>query len=150
MADRRNYYHLQVVTEDELDQGFDGLEQADWNLASDVGITGIIAGATPVQHDPAPNLTIDLDGPVRGYDGLGRRVFIGTDQVVDCSVDLNGVSTQVQTPGNERYLSVFARFARNQQDESSPSQTSRLKRLMTMPMRRPLPLRLDSNSKILS
>jgi len=117
MADRRNYYHLQVVTEDELDQGFTGLEQADWNLASDVGITGIISGATPVQHAPAPNLTIDLDGPARGYDGLGRRVFIGTDQVVDCSVDLLGVATQVQTPGNERYISLFARFARNLQDE---------------------------------
>jgi len=117
MADRRNYYHLQTVAEDELDQGFAGLEQADWNLAADVGITGIISGATPVQHDPVPNLTIDLDGPARAYDGLGRRVFIGTDQVVDCSEDLLGVPTQVETPGNERYISVFARFARNQQDE---------------------------------
>ena len=116
MADRRDFYFHQRVTEGELDAAFDGVEQATWDLAKDIGVTGIISGAVPTQSDP-PDLTIQLTGPAKGHDGYGRRLYIGTETEVDCSVDENGVSTAVAAPGNERYLSVFMEFDRLLSDE---------------------------------
>lgn len=117
MADRRDYFFKQRVTESELDAGFEKLEEAGWNLAADIGIYGIISGAVPTQHSPVANLTIDLTGPAKSYDRFGRRVYLGTDQNVDVSVDENGVPTTVATVGHERWLAVFVGFDRNLDDE---------------------------------
>lgn len=117
MADRRDYFFKQRVTESELDAGFEKLEEAGWNLAADIGIYGIISGAVPTQHSPIANLTIDLTGPAKSYDRFGRRVYLGTDQNVDVSVDENGVPTTVATAGHERWLAVFVGFDRNLDDE---------------------------------
>lgn len=116
MADRRDFYFRQRVTEGELDDAFDGLENALWQLAEDVGMVGIIAGATPTENAP-PDLSILLDGPSTSYDKLGRRVYFGAQQTVDCSIDENGVSTAVANPGNERWVSVFLEFDRVLADE---------------------------------
>lgn len=116
MADRRDYYFRQRVTEGELDAGFDGLENAIWQLAEDVGIVGIIAGATPTENAP-PDLSILLDGPSTSYDKTGKRIYFGAQQTVDCSIDENGVSTSVANPGNERWVSVFLEFDRVLADE---------------------------------
>lgn len=92
------------------------LEQADRNLATDIGFRGIISGATPTQHEPVPDLTIDLTGPSTAYDRLGQRIFIGTDSTVDLSLDHQGIPTAVQASGNERWLGVFIRFDRKLSD----------------------------------
>ncbi len=97
----------QKVTEAELDLAFDLLEKADRNLAADLGIYGIISGAAPTQHSPVPDLTVDLTAPARAYDNLGQRIFFGTGQVVDCSVDHAGIPTEVPVAGQERWLGVF-------------------------------------------
>ncbi|MDJ0766542.1 MAG: hypothetical protein QNJ97_26445 [Myxococcota bacterium] len=112
MADRCDFYFRQKVTEAELDLAFELLEKADRDLASDIGIYGIVSGADPMPHSPVPDLTIDLAAPGRAYDHLGQRIFFGTDQRVDCSIDYTGIPTQVSTAGNERWLGVFLRFDR--------------------------------------
>ena len=50
--------------------------------------------------------------PARAYDHVGQRIFFGTDQNVDCSVDHAGIPTEVSSSGNERWLGVFLRFDR--------------------------------------
>jgi hypothetical protein len=112
MAHRTEYYFRQRVTEAELDLGFALLEQADRDLAADLNIYGIIAGAGPAPHLPVPDLTVDLTAPARAYDHLGQRMFFGTGQTVDCAVDLVGIPTDVATAGNERWLGIFLRFKR--------------------------------------
>ena len=112
MSGRLSYYWRQRVSEAELNLGFELLEQADHDLAADLGVHGIVTGAVPTQHDPVPDLRIDLTGPTKAYDRLGRRVFVGTGETLDCSVDHEGIPTEVTQPGNERWLGVFLRFDR--------------------------------------
>jgi hypothetical protein len=112
MADRTDFYFRQKVTEAELDLAFALLEKADRNLAADIGVYGIISGAEPTPHAPVPDLTIDLNAPGRAYDNLGQRIFFGTGQVVDCSVDHTGIPIEVPVAGQERWLGVFLRFDR--------------------------------------
>ena len=116
MADRVDFYFRQRVTEAELDLAFALLEKADRDLAADLNIYGVIAGAVPAPHAPVPDLTIDLTAPARAYDNLGQRMFFGTGQTVDCAVDLVGIPTDVATAGNERWLGVFLRFKRQLSD----------------------------------
>ncbi len=114
--DRFNFYYRQKVTEAELDAALSAAERADWNLAADIGVTGVISGGTVVQHDPVPNKTVDITGPLKSYDRTGRRVFIGAGVPLDLSVDEDGVSTDVDVFGNERWLSVFVAFDRSLSD----------------------------------
>ena len=116
MADRVDFYFRQRVTEAELDLAFALLEKADRDLAADLNIYGIIAGAVPAPHSPVPDLTVDLTAPARAYDNLGQRMFFGTGQTVDCAVDLVGIPTDVATAGNERWLGIFLRFKRQLSD----------------------------------
>jgi hypothetical protein len=112
MAARLDYFFRQRVTEAELDLGFELLEQADRNLAADIGLHGVVSGAVPSPHSPVADLSIDLTAPGRAYDHLGQRIFFGTGQTVDCSVDLSGIPTEVGSAGNERWMGVFLRFRR--------------------------------------
>jgi hypothetical protein len=112
MADRLDYYFRQRVTEAELDLGFSLLEKAVHNLAADLRIYGVVSGGVPSPHSPVPDLSIDLTAPARAYDNLGQRLFFGTGQTLDCSVDLSGIPTDVSSAGNERWLGVFLRFKR--------------------------------------
>ncbi len=110
MAERRDYYFGQLVTEDELDDGFAGLEQADRDLAVDLGLIGVTTGMTVSQHTPQ-NLTVDVSGG-QGYDQDGQRLNIASTQVVDVSTDSSAVATTVAVAGNEKWVSLFVKFAR--------------------------------------
>jgi hypothetical protein len=112
MSSGRDFYHRQRVTEAELDEAFDALEQADRDLASDLSIQGVISGAVAVPHSPVPDLTIDLTAPGRAYDRLGRRIFIAAGQRVDVSRDVNNLPTQVPQAGQERWVGIYIRFSR--------------------------------------
>ncbi|ATB45935.1 hypothetical protein [Corallococcus macrosporus] len=112
MSNRLDFFFRQRVTEAELDLAFAQLEQADRNLASDLGVHGVISGAVPAPHSPVPNLSVDLTAPGRAYDNLGQRIFFGTGQTVDCAVDLSGIPTDVSTSGSERWVGIFLRFTR--------------------------------------
>src|ERR1700687_1922497 len=112
MANRLDYYFRQRVTEAELDLGFAELEQADQNLAADLGFVGVLANAVVSQHAPVPDLTVDVSGPGAILDGLGQRIFFSALQNVDASKDENGVSTGVSGAGKEKGVSVFVKFDR--------------------------------------
>jgi len=112
MADRTDFYFRQRVTEAELNLAFELLEKADRNLAADIGVYGIISGAEPSEHQPVPDLTVDLVAPGRAYDHVGQRIFFGADQTVDCAVDHAGIPTDVSSSSNERWLGVFLKFDR--------------------------------------
>lgn len=116
MADRLDFFFRQRVTEAELDLAFALTELADRNLAADLGIRGVIAGAEPAPHEPVPNLSVDLTAPGRAYDQAGQRVFFGTGQTVDCGVDWQGLPTAVASATNERWVGIFLRFDRQLSD----------------------------------
>ena len=112
MSNRLDYYFRQRVTEAELDLGFAELEQADQNLAADLGFTGVLANAVVSQHAPVPDLTVDVSGPGAILDQLGQRIFFSALQNVSVAQDENGVSTAVSAAGKEKIVSVFVKFDR--------------------------------------
>jgi hypothetical protein len=112
MANRLDYFFRQTVTEAELDEGFDKMEQAILDVMADQLLIGIWTGAVASQHSPTADLTIDLTGPAIGRDKDGNRLFYSPAQNPDLSIDENGTSTAVATGGNEKTLSVFWAFER--------------------------------------
>lgn len=113
MADRKLTYFRHLMNTTFFTEGHDGLEDADRDLAVDIGVIGIISGLVATQHAPTPDLTIDLTGPGTSYDQAGRRCFVPTaTSGLDCSQDEDGNPTAVTTPGNERWCSVQVRFDR--------------------------------------
>jgi hypothetical protein len=112
MADRVDYFFRERVTEAELDLGFELLERADRNLAADLGFVGVLANAAVSQHAPVPDLTVDVSGPASILDQAGERIFFSSLQNVDVAQDSSGVSTAVAAAGNEKIVSVFAKFDR--------------------------------------
>jgi hypothetical protein len=116
MANRLDYYFRQRVTEAELDFGFAELEEADQNLAADLGFTGVLANAVVSQHAPVADLTVDVSGPASILDPLGQRIFFSALQNVNVAADDNGVSTQLSAAGKEKIVSVFVMFDRSLSD----------------------------------
>lgn len=110
MAGRRNYYFKQLVQEGELDAGFAALEQAVWSLWADQANPGILINATVSQHAGTPDLTVDISGSALIYDQNGKRINIVGLQNVNVAVDSAGASTNVTTPGNEKWVSIFIRY----------------------------------------
>jgi hypothetical protein len=112
MANRRDYFFRQRVTEAELDDGFAELEKADQNLAADLGFVGVLANAVVSQHAPVPDLSVDVSGPGAVLDQLGQRIFFSALQNVSVAQDDGGVSTSVSAAGQEKIVSVFLKFDR--------------------------------------
>src|SRR4051794_10821493 len=112
MANRLDYFFRQRLTEAELDLGFAALEQADHDLAADLGFVGVLANAVVSPHAPVPNLTVDVSGPGSALDQLGQRIFFSSLQNVNVAQDDNAVSTEVSAAGKEKIVSVFVKFDR--------------------------------------
>ena len=113
---RLDFFFRQLLTEAELDEGFDKVEAADQKIMTDQLLSGIFIGGEVAEHFPTPDLTVDIAGPMNAYDQLGRRLFFSPLQVLDMSVDELSVSTAVATPGNEKILTIFVQFDRNLSD----------------------------------
>ncbi len=116
MANRRDYFFRQRVTEAELDDGFAELEKADQNLAAELGFTGVLANAVVSQHAPVPDLSADVSGPGAVLDQLGQRIFFSALQNVNVAQDDGGVSTSVSAAGQEKIVTVFVKFDRGLSD----------------------------------
>lgn len=110
-----DWFYKQLVTSDDLDEAFANLEEADHNLVADQGYFGVYNGMGVTQQT-VPDLTVRV-APGDAYDQQGRRVSIPNVQNVDLSVDSNAASTAVSTPGNEKWVSLFVRFARSLSDQ---------------------------------
>lgn len=115
MASRRDYYYRELVTEAELDAGFQGLEDADRALIVDLGVVGVHYGLG-VAEAAAPNLSVDVDAGA-AYDSDGQRCRVAAPQSVNVAVDSTNTSTAVAGVGNEKWLSVFIRFDRALSDQ---------------------------------
>ena len=111
MADRKDFYFRQKVTEAELDDALDGLEEADRNMLSDLGILGASKGLAVTEESPTPNITVDVETGV-AYDQTGQRMNVPSEQNVDVSEDFLMASTDVAGGGNEKIVSVFLEFQR--------------------------------------
>jgi hypothetical protein len=118
MANRKDYYFDQIVTEGELDAGFEGLELADLAQATDFGFFGIVGASdiVPVTTPTTPGIQVDVL-PLSAYDQLGRRIRIPLAvQDFDISVDVNNIPTAVAV-GKERWVSIYAKFERVLSDD---------------------------------
>lgn len=114
--DRRDFFFLQKVQEDEVDDAFAGAEDALFNISLDVGFFGVMFGLAVLEQSGTPDLTVRVIGPGAAIDNVGQRAAITGTQTVDLSVDSSSVSTAVVTPGNEKIVSLFIEFARANSD----------------------------------
>lgn len=109
MSDRRDYYFRQLVTESELDQGFDGLENADRAIVKDAGLFGVTTAA--VAQNGTPDLSVNVQD-LLSFDKDGQRVAASGVNNVNMALDFTGTSTAVASGGNEKILSLFVQFER--------------------------------------
>lgn len=123
--DRKDYYFRQLLTEAELDAGFEDAEVADRALMADQALDGVFQGGE-VGEQLAPTLSVDVAGPGLCYDQLGRRVYWMTEQAVDCSQDELTAPTAVITPGNAKVLTIFAEFDRTLSDERTDGNSAQV------------------------
>lgn len=114
MAKLHDFFFRQRVTEQELDEGFEFLEEADHNMSVDHGLVGITNGMG-VAATVGPSLNVDI-GSGAAYSKSGKRIRVAGTQTVDCSVDENSVSTEPVTPGNSLVVTIFAEFVRDLSD----------------------------------
>lgn len=112
MANRVNWYYRQLVSEGDMDGADDRLEQANWDLAVDTALHGVMYGLEVVEA-AIPDLTVTVSGPGAAYDQTGKRIFVAANQAVDVSEDSNAVTTEVSLDGNIRIISIFIKFKRS-------------------------------------
>lgn len=112
--DKYNHYFEMLVTEEIMDNSFNWVEEAMWTTRAATLLArtaGVAHGAIHVGADVVQNAAPDLNVIVEigaCTDPSGRNVQWTSDQTVDCSVDYLGNPTDVGSPGNERYLGIFA------------------------------------------
>mgnify|MGYP000844949692 CR=1 FL=1 len=102
MADRVDFYFRQRVTEAELDLAFALLEKADRDLAADLNIYGVIAGAVPSPHAPVPDLTVDAAGVLdlgQSAEAVRFTHVAGAGTVTNGAFTVAGSLSAGDTPG---------------------------------------------------
>lgn len=131
MADRKDWYYKQRVTEAEMDEADTALEAADRAIAKDImGYGFLVNGTNPatVEERAVPDLNV-LVNQLLGYSKLGERVandrsayqaasLLGTSApyTVDLSVDEVSAATTVASPGNEKTITIFVKFHRHESE----------------------------------
>jgi hypothetical protein len=117
--DRRDWYFKQPVTEEELNDAFDCIENALWRLMTDWGLVGVATGMVGAQISPTPSMRITISGPGYAYDASGERIYVAAPFEpaggLDLTIDSNLVPTAVGA-GHERWISVYVQFTRDSSD----------------------------------
>jgi len=112
MADRSDFYFDQNVTQAELDQCFDDMENADRNLIADQAVTGphatavwgVLTGLEVTERSGTPDLNVEIADGV-AYDEQGRRIpHSGGPTLLDLTTAVPG--------SDSRYVRVYAEFTR--------------------------------------
>lgn len=101
-------YFGQIVTNDELGEIFNTLASALEQFIVDFGFSGVASGGS-VGQNSTPNLSVTVVGPTVAYDQSANRILIPSVNV-PLQLDENNLPTGVVTAGNEKWLSVFAKF----------------------------------------
>lgn len=112
---RRQFYFRQKVTADELNDTFDQVEDAIEVLANDFGVFGIVDGGEVIETAPQ-TMSVDVVGPMIGRDQSGRRLYMPVTETLALDEDFEGNPTVPTTPGESRYVSIQAHYARDEQD----------------------------------
>ncbi len=115
MSDRKDWGKNQRVTQAELDAAFAYTENDRKNLLVDNTWYGIVSGlVATLGSAPTVNVTKGV-----AYDKLGRRIPVYSDAASTKNFSFanatDGTATSV-TAGNERWISVYARFGRQALD----------------------------------
>ncbi len=111
MADLRHWYTGQLVTAQEMRGGDTALEQGTFDLATDMEFVGLISGGNVVEHAGTPNMTVDV-AAFLARSPLGERIRAAGLSNVDCAFDSLEQPTAVTTPGNSRFVDIYAVFDR--------------------------------------
>lgn len=114
---RFDFFYRQYVNEEELDAAFSAVENAIGQFVAAFDFVGIAKGGQLAEAAPTPNMTVQVQGPCTIYDQANQRIYFGATQSQNMALDEFGASTAVVAPGNERWLSVFAKFKRVLSDE---------------------------------
>jgi hypothetical protein len=113
--DLRDWYFKQIVSQGEMDQAFEWAEDADHEMMTDVDLIGIHSGGDTSEKSPTPDLSVNVSS-IKGHDSEGKRLSIETPSSnIPLDVDEYGTSTEVTTPAEERYISLFVRYKRDPQ-----------------------------------
>jgi hypothetical protein len=102
------FYTNQIVNKADLNNLQDNIENADRNLAMDIGFGGIVTGLVISPNSPN-DLTVKYTKGI-AYDAYGKRIEASGDGAIDCS------SYAVANSGNERWLALVISYARNAYD----------------------------------
>lgn len=111
MSDRKDFFFRQKVTESELDEAFDDLENADRNIVIDANAEGVWFGLAVSENGLGQDESVDVAAG-SAYDQDGQRMHLPSLQNLDVSVDLLSASTQVGSSGNEKLVGVYLKFDR--------------------------------------
>lgn len=112
-----DWYYKQPVTPAEMTEAFEAADRSIRSLAVAMGLVGIALRGDVAERAPNTPTGVVLLGPLLAYDDGGNRIYVPDPTLdVDLSQDENSASTAVDTPGQERYLSIFVRFQRELSD----------------------------------
>lgn len=113
MSDRSDFYFEQNVTQSELDQAFDDLENADRNIIADQneaggvpngGIWGVLTGLEVTERTGTPDLNVEIADGV-AYDEVGQRIpHSGGPTLLNLATHVPG--------SDSRYVRIYAAFTR--------------------------------------
>ena len=111
-----SFYFKQIVTQSVMDWVFEQAQLADHNMSADALSVGIMEGFEVNENNLGADMSVGiLQGAAYALEG--ERIYNGTPLTnQDCTADEFGVPTTIQNIGNERWLSVFARFTRRLED----------------------------------
>ena len=121
--DRRRFGHGELVTadttksgtlDDKLNLTLDDIESSANERIRDHHPYGVITGLEVVQNSPA-NMTVKVNAGTAD-DQNGARIEVPSQQSVDPLTDYQDNAIALPTLGNEKYVSVFLKFKRLNQD----------------------------------
>lgn len=114
---RLDYYFRELLTEGELDLGFDYVQDIiESQVHKDaMALQGMVTGGVVAPKAPA-SLFVQISGSGHGYTPEGKQLTWTPGEDLSCIVDELSVPTAVITPGNTKWLTVFVRFKEDLQD----------------------------------
>ncbi len=111
MASLRYWYTGQLVTAGEMRAADAALEASEHLLVTDLGFGGVHEGLAVVEHPGTQNLTVNVATGL-AYSPEGERIYVPGTVNVNCAFDYLGNPTSVTTPGESRYIDIYAVFDR--------------------------------------
>jgi hypothetical protein len=114
---RLDYYFRELLTEGELDLGFDYVQDIiESQVHKDaMALQGMVTGGVVAPKAPA-SLFVEVSGSGHGYTPEGKQLTWTAAEDLNCSTDELSIPTAVITPGNTKWLTVFVRFKEDLQD----------------------------------